>query len=350
MTSIITGDIHLTESARDRYRWELFPWLAKMADEYQADNVIILGDMTDKKDRHGSALVNRMADGIAQLSERATVVILKGNHDYTDPACPFFGFLDKLSNVIYAAVPTDAELMVGPYLANCLLLPSSDDPLGEWGDIIAKGFTSYSYIFVHETFKTALCENGTASPDGLPPRLFYDNGFKGWAIAGDIHVPQKLSLKNPSIPEYVGAPYRVDFGDNYEPRVMLITAEATKRDLYFPCPMKHLIEIDANGECPQDMDRIKPGDQVKVRVHLRRAELSIWPKLQKAIRELAARGKWELYGPELRRAEEDDVPVVPSSKVLQRVDPIQLIKRYGEKESLSKDFIDVGAEILRMVQ
>ena len=100
---IITSDLHLTDRARDEYRWELFPWLIELVEETGSDEVLILGDLTDAKNNHSAELVNRMVKELTNLP--AHVYVLKGNHDYVDPDQPFFGFLNEIPGVRFVTHP-----------------------------------------------------------------------------------------------------------------------------------------------------------------------------------------------------------------------------------------------------
>ena len=102
---IITTDLHLTNRERDAYRWDLFPWLEKKLATTDSTDLVILGDLTDAKDGHSAALVNRITDTLANLPVQVT--ILKGNHDYIDEETPFFRFLNKLDNVHFIVQPLE---------------------------------------------------------------------------------------------------------------------------------------------------------------------------------------------------------------------------------------------------
>src|SRR5277367_5080261 len=99
MSVLITSDIHLTDNPRDKYRWNLLPWLGEQAKKYQVDKIFILGDLTDSKDRHSASLVNAFVTSIIKLASECPVILLKGNHDYIDENTPFFMFTNSLPNV-----------------------------------------------------------------------------------------------------------------------------------------------------------------------------------------------------------------------------------------------------------
>src|SRR5215831_509799 len=101
---LITSDLHLSDRARDRYRFGLFKWLVKKQRKYNVDATFILGDVTDRKDNHSAALVNEIIDNLILL--KPPVYILKGNHDFIDPDTPYFRFLSRLDGIKFISEPT----------------------------------------------------------------------------------------------------------------------------------------------------------------------------------------------------------------------------------------------------
>src|ERR1700747_822103 len=128
MTSLLTADVHWTSDPKEAYRWDLIEWLIQKAKEERIDNVIILGDLTVKKDNHPSALVNRLCLGLSELARVAHVFINKGNHDFVDPKTPFFGFLERMPKIRFFTEPTVVEVRVAGKPEMCLFLPSSPNP------------------------------------------------------------------------------------------------------------------------------------------------------------------------------------------------------------------------------
>jgi UDP-2,3-diacylglucosamine pyrophosphatase LpxH len=102
---LFTADLHLTHRAADAYRWEVFPWLRKQLEVTRASTLFILGDLTDLKDNHPASLVNRMVEELEKTAANTEVIILSGNHDYTDRDNPFFRFLGQIPNVLFVHRP-----------------------------------------------------------------------------------------------------------------------------------------------------------------------------------------------------------------------------------------------------
>lgn len=328
MPSILAADIHMTSNPRDEYRWGLFEWLEQEVIRHKADQVFFLGDHTEAKDRHQSILVNRFSDGVERLRKRAKLWFLKGNHDYIDPAYPFFGFLDHMSNVSFIKEPTGLDF--GD--AKALCLPTTRSP-EDWTQF---RFNDYALIFTHQTYDGAISENGTKLP-GFSPSIF--NGYKGHVWSGDIHVPQKVA---PNV-EYVGAPYRIDFGDRFTPRCVLLK-EGRTVDLHYPCVLKRLEEVTSLAELKLLSQKFNPGDLVKVRVKLRRSEYVGWSKMRDDIKAMEREGGWQLFGPELVAYEEAIPGQKPDASLSH--DPKELVAEFARKKKLSKAMAEVGQELI----
>lgn len=340
MTSLITADIHMTDNPGESYRWDLFEALAEWAKQYRVDQVIILGDLTDKKDRHRAELVKRMVEGFAEIAEICPVYILRGNHDYVDPNYPFFDFLSELENIHFIGEPTFSRLPIAAKTEPCWFLPSSVNPQEKWSGI---DWREPRFIFMHQTVAGAAYENGTNATEGLSLSIFAGCRKDVEIWSGDIHSPQRLG-KNPSV-EYVGAPYRVDFGDTYAPRVVLRRSDG-KQDLRFPCVNKILIDIIGSGETAWQKTRIASGDLVKVRVTLQRHELLAWPSLREAITAWARRGGATLYGPTLILA--SGVPRASVAMPAKRNNrsPRECLEQFSTREGLPSELRSVGNAIL----
>lgn len=287
------------------------------------------GDLTDAKDRHPSSLVNRFLNEVSQLSLIAHVVILKGNHDFSSEDNPFFGFTKHLPNVTFYSTPQRHD-------DTTLILPFSRNWQQDWKDL---DLTGINMILTHATFDGCIVENGQRLQGGIPPSFF--KGFKGKVYSGDIHVPQIVS-KNPHI-EYVGAPYRVHFGDTYKPRVVLLRKDKAI-DLHFPAKGRELLDVESFHQI-DDADFLM-GTQVKIRVRLKRSEYPDWPEMKQVIKHYAEERGWELYGPEL-------VPIGSQSKTTSPMldesttVPEDRVREYGTRKELSKEMVDYGLEFLK---
>ena len=60
MRRLLTADWHLTDKPLDEYRWDFIPWLGKQLKDKKIDVLYILGDLTEKKDKHNAIFLNRI--------------------------------------------------------------------------------------------------------------------------------------------------------------------------------------------------------------------------------------------------------------------------------------------------
>lgn len=345
MKILLTADLHLTECPADEHRWLLFSWLVEQIKKHAVSCVVLAGDVTQNKNFHSSVLTNRLVESIRDLGVVASQVYwIRGNHDYVDENLPFFNFVGKFKNVVFVTEPTHSEK------ANALMLPNTRDYQTAWKGI---DWNKYDYIFCHQTFDGSTAENGQRLP-GIPPSVFAK--FKGQVWSGDIHVPQKIG----SNINHIGAPYRVRYGDSFDPRVVLLdTSTKTHKSLRFPT--KNKMTIDLRGNNPKKfsiqmkdhplaeaLGQPKPGDQVKVRVHLRREAYPEWPELRRKIIAEAAEMGLELAGPELIAVQDKPSPKGKGqNKPVQGVLPLEALADYAEKEALPDPLRKAGERFLK---
>lgn len=335
MTSLFTSDIHMTTSPQEEYRWGLLPWLTKQAMKRRVQRLFILGDLTEAKDRHPAPLVNRLADQLDDFVHKADaeVIIIPGNHDYIDPAHPFFGFARHIPGVTFITKPTFKEVpIVARRTARCWFLPSTRNP-DDWADL---DFGKADYIFTHQTYTGALSESGY-SLSGFSTSLF--GRSKARILSGDIHVPQIVGKRV----EYIGAPYRTRFGDTFSPRCLLI-GEDGDLDLHFPCPEKHLIVCDSIRSFKSELKavRAQEGDLIKVRFRLDRAGFADWQDARRQIIEISkdmglvlASSAPVLVGDRQPTAKGDYKPA-------EAIHPRALMEDQVKREKLPSAFLEIG--------
>lgn len=256
---LITGDIHLTTHPADEYRWEIFPWLLEQADKRGVGAIVILGDLTDKKDAHPARLVNRAHAALTRSP--VPVWVMMGNHDYDqDPDCPFFGFLAN-----FIRKPT--LVTIGDL--RCYFIPHVRGMTPESVPSVPK----CEFLFMHQTFQGAKAENGQRL-EGLDPAEF-DGLAKVATVSGDIHVPQEIGGI-----VYAGAPHPVRFGDSFKPRVLYWDGKdliSVRR----PTIRKAMLEIESLDDLVEA--GLRSGDQVKVRYRMHRRD---FPERQQRLEEV----------------------------------------------------------------
>ena len=257
-TYLVVTDLHLTDKAKDAYRWELFQWITRTILKYHATDLLILGDLCNEKDKHSATLVKKVVDTFSEILEHTgvTIHILKGNHDYSrDEANPFFSFLNKIPRINFYIFPTVVH-------DKLLFLPNSKFPEKDWANF---NFGEYEYVFLHQGFVGALTSTGFELESGATQEMLRTVKPTTKVFSGDIHVPQTVGRVT-----YIGTPYPINHNDDYECRALLIE-NGEEKDLHFASIHKHTIDITGLEDL-KNLD-IQPGDHVKIRIHLRDSEL-----------------------------------------------------------------------------
>lgn len=327
--ALITTDIHLTESQTTDYRWSLFPWINEQIHKYGVKAVRILGDITDAKDNHSAALVNRVVASVKSI-ECGDVKLLAGNHDWLKKGEEFFRFLNHIPGVEFMTKPTE-EIAYGKQSLNCLYLPYSKNPAKEWADF---DFSHYDFLFIHQTISGAIASNGEAMEGEALPDL----SQAGQVYSGDIHVPQTIKGVT-----YIGSPYHVHFGDDFQPRVLLLEGPGRERWLHMPSPRRVVLKVRSLREIRKA--ELDPGDQVKLRLVLREEEKHSWSRLKReAVAILEDRGVL-VHGTELA-LDRELVRWEEGATVATAYSNEELVRRYVESEDLGGAAFDIGMEII----
>lgn len=283
MTWLLTSDLHLSDRARDEHRFELFQWLAKQQERFKPRATMILGDITNSKDKHSAKLVNAIVNGLILL--KPPIYILKGNHDYISPTNPFFGFLSCIDGITFVSdplLPWDGFAMIpheysqAAFDRACKIIPSR-----------AEGVT------IHACLDGAIAETG-ARLSGLSAAAIEAKRPLG-AWAGDIHRPQRVGGIT-----YVGAPYHVRFSDDFTPRILLVQ-NGVEKNLYFDAPRKWTLTIHDADEILDNED-LRKGDQVKVMIELAREEVVEWNAHKQRALEACKEMGVDVYGIDLKVA------------------------------------------------
>lgn len=282
MRSLITGDIHLSSNRRDLYRVKTMRQLAVMAKRRGIGRTIILGDLTEEKDRHSDWLVNQLVEIVCLFSALGDVHILQGNHDsYSDPNCPFFHFLRHMPRVRWHRRAALGQL---DGFGSVLWLPFVHDQQKAWHGL---PFDQAEIIFFHGMRVGADLGNDRKAADGVPRGAFPRDVP---CYAADVHIPQSSGAFH-----YVGAPYLVDFGDAYNPRAIVLGPGGDREDdiTLGHLPQKRLIEFDGSIDDLQSIidespitERLNEGDILKIRVHLDRKDASRWPWARDRLRKI----------------------------------------------------------------
>jgi len=342
MTILVTADLHFSDNPRDNYRHNFVDWLAKKAEELSARAIIVAGDLCEEKDRHSAMLVNIVVQHFDKLSQCCPVIVLEGNHDYvSDPNNPFFAFLSHLDNVHWIGdITTGNQLrdrigsIRGNVLADageCIFLPHTRD-ITRWKNL---DFKKYDYVFAHNTFAGA--NIGPRRLEGIPLDMFTG---RAKIISGDIHVPQTFDCVT-----YCGAPYLCDFGDDYDPRIIVLD-KLKMKSVPIPGVQKRLVTITDVKDLPQGFKGagIGQGDILKVRVNLPPGDREAWATIQQDVKDWCVEHGFVPYTVQ---------PVGPTNQGTKRKSKLngartdkQILGDYCKRHGLTAGQIAVGEELL----
>lgn len=332
----IISDLHLTENRYDRYRWEVWPWIRQEIDKYKCNKLYILGDLLDKKDRHPSELVNELVDEIAKCAKLVPVTILKGNHDYLKPEHPFIKFIEWLDNVYF---------ITEPFFSNHeIWLPHSKNPEEEWKKINFKD-AKYRYIFMHQSVIGSQVSNYHEMKSGLSTTIFKNTPAK--IFSGDIHVPQDIPISGAQSLTYIGTPYPIAFGDNYEPRGLILDDVTNKvTEINLQTIQKLHLKIKNPDELEALKLKIKEEDQIKITLLLSNSEILDWPKYKKKVQTLIEAKGAILRDIKLEKLEETKQITKSASQNLRQESPKEILLRYGSIEKINSNILNAGLELI----
>jgi DNA repair exonuclease SbcCD nuclease subunit len=330
---LLIGDLHFTDRASDSYRFEIFDWIRKQQAKHTTVATFLAGDITNSKDRHSATLVNKIVSGLMKLEPPVYVVM--GNHDYKDPKNPFFKFLNHIDGLKFITKPTVIEatraMAVIPHYR-------SQD---EFDAAVHRCAGADPDCFlVHQTFDGAIAESGVrlsglrASPiESLEPPL--------GVYAGDVHRPQTQGIVT-----YLGCPYQVRFGDNFEPRALWVDKNGNETDLIFPAPRKWSL-VARGPENILNNESLMEGDQVKLTIEVAREEMVDWKKIKSEVLTACKKLKLDVYGVKLQvNTLQQRKRVRPDDNKSSLVDVRSTFEEFCKAEKLSTTIRRVGREFI----
>lgn len=337
---LTTADLHLTDPASkvDQYRHDFIAGLPEIILRRKPDAFVILGDITQEKDRHSANLVNLIMRELSDIATVCPLLVMMGNHDYLNEGHPFFAFVNHIPNIEWVDGVTHGTGLKSEKFRsifhNCLFLPHTRNYERDWADILnppkgIKGLDSYRFVFAHNTFNGAAVGFGRKL-DGIPIELLPK---KARIVAGDIHLPQTLGPVT-----YAGAPYTVNFGDDYKPRLLALGADI-KSVSVDAWPQKRLIEVSDPAELP----KAREGDIVKVRVEV--GTMGDWATIHRKVVDWAAARDVILYRCEpimthkvVRKRIKVEASVATSDETL--------VRQYAKRHGIEDRCLKIGLELL----
>lgn len=274
MKRLVTSDWQLCDNPRDRYRTDfVVKTLPDLIDKYNVDQLLVLGDITEQKDNHPAPLVNEIVRTFEAISKKCEIIILEGNHDYLHEGFPFFEFLKYTKNISWISKPTERD--------NCLYLPHTRDYKKEWKGL---KFDGCDFVFAHNIFTGVNTQTGHAL-SGISPSVFPDDAL---IISGDVHDPQTIADGKII---YAGSPCLCDFGDDYQPRVLLLDDLKVKSIKVYG-QQKRLIQLYWPNDIELPYEKVNENDIVKIQVHISMENVSQWIDIRSKVEDWAAKRKW----------------------------------------------------------
>jgi len=341
-TWIICSDLHLTSEAVDEYRWGVFPFLTEKIQELSAGakTLFILGDLAQQKDYLTAKLVNRLVWALVNLY-RSTglhkIIILRGNHDGVDGKVAFFEFLNTLAFIKVVTVPEITSLD----LRRIALLPHTKTPSADWA---ALDFAKCKYIFMHATAPGAIAESGTVLEGDKEIAFLKDVSYQARILSGDVHVPQRIGKI-----EYIGAPYPIRFGDDFEGRILVLQG-MKELEWHYPTIRKVMARI-RTGE---DLNKyhLRPKDQVNVIIQLKPEEGHLWiPYKEAALAWFSAR-KIEVVSigleyPKLKLRLKGQSTSPDLAALKHQQNPMVSLEKYCQKGQVVEETAETGKFLLK---
>ena len=324
MNYIITGDWHLDSDPKHKYRWEaLRELMMKIRELYKQiyDNyrLIILGDLTEKKDKHDADLVNRLMKFLNSLTDYCKIDIVMGNHDFVDPTKPFFKFVNEHDRInFYDYFKRDDMNIFIPYH-------------GE-----EESWMAGDYVFMHEDFKEAVYDDGQQSRSNRSIKSLSLRNFKH-VFSGHVHRPQVIGDKF----TYVGSPYPINFHQEDWDYSFIVIKDGLIKNEYLKYPKRITINIRSLTQV-EDID-LNVGDHAKFIVNVLPSTFQKYPEIKRAIKDKCIEKGIIFYGCRMNKIE-----VKKQEVKKERINEYpDIIKDFGKREGLKKETIDIALELTK---
>lgn len=340
MNTLIISDLHLTENPHEAYRWKIFQLAREFLLKNKQDtlnNLFILGDLLDKKDRHPAELVNHLIHELLECSKISLVTILKGNHDYLKPEHPFLDFVKHLPNITWIDQPcrTTQEQY------NILWLPHSRTPETDWANL---DYSNLDLIFMHQSVIGCKVSNMYEMNHGLNLN-FLTSRTNAKIFSGDIHVPQDINALT-----YIGTPHPVSFGDDYQPRMVWLENPTQWESIPIESLQRLTLTVSSVEELQRKFSKkeIKTGDHVKVKVRLTNQQLSQWSEIKNTIKEWCRFKDVLLFNIALEKEETNEIVEATQSQ-FRKTQPQDAFVQYCAQEQIDPYLVEIGQKLLNSV-
>ena len=347
MKSLIITDLHLTDNPREDYRWDVFTFVEEYLDENYCENLLILGDIFDKKDKHSSEIVNRLVNELLELQHKfafENIYILKGNHDYVvDESKPFLKFLGHFENIHWINEPS--EVKFNNNLGNWYFLPHSRTPEADWEKLLPKiNNPDLDFLFMHQSVIGSKVSNYHEMKEGLDPKFLKD--VSATIVSGDIHVPQKLGKVI-----YLGTQHPVSFGDDYDPRMGVIEDNKLSFILINTIKRPHIKkEVNSFDDLKKDLQELTSNDQVRITLILEKNQLHEWAELRKQIQDYCKEALIDLHDLKLEVKQMDSEVnqdlknyIKTNSNSMTSAD---ILRKFAQAEGIDDDLFSIGSKLM----
>jgi predicted phosphodiesterase len=309
MRTLLVSDLHLDDAAENLYRWNIFNQILNVVKKENVNKVYILGDLTDKKDKHTSTFINKLLDNLLIIKENvAQMILLAGNHDYTDQNLPFLTFINKIGIKCVAG----KELIIDKEI----FLPHVRNPLEVYKNI---DFTKFNTIYTHLDIKGSRLDNGMKSLDGIPLSFFKNT----LTFSGHIHKGQKIGENT----YYVGSPYATSYEkEDTLHRGILFLDSVNIKDVYFDFPKKITKRINNIN----DIDTIDSNNLYKYIIELDKSNISDVVDIREALKN--------------KHVKIDLRVKAEYNKII--INKVDYFKSYCINNSVAEELINIGDKII----
>lgn len=350
---LITSDLHFDDTELNSYRFKIFNFLELVIKKYSVKRLFILGDLTDKKDKHSSTLVNNIVYGLNRLSELCEIYILTGNHDYIEYSEPYFLFLNNFPKIFFIS---QVETVEDEHFGKILMIPHRRSPkqLKSIGNFFMPK-SRIGLVVMHQTVTGSITSNGTRI-DGIDVEQFENIPVP--IVSGDIHVPQVVGNV-----KYVGSPYAINYGDTFIPRVLLmslwreievypniiskklVTIESVN-DLEVMISKSRILIMNENISDPTGL--INSECRVKIRFQIQKRDLSEWSIYKQKILTLCDDNNINLRGLELVVIGEENMSDIDKEVILCLPDRDKTFDLFCEHGNVGSDLKKIGKNLLNV--
>jgi hypothetical protein len=198
---------------------------------------------------------------------------------------------------------------------------------------------SVGIIFMHQTFRGSVSESGRVL-EGISSRRFQRFGCP--IFSGDIHVPQQLGPIT-----YIGCPYHIHYGDQFEPRVLLLNRKFKTQDVQFSAPRKLMLDLSHGKDLNKMRRKLQSGDRAKVRIHLPRSKFGNWPEHRDQVRKTAKKIDLILHSVILKEMHDtkrkDDKRIKNESKIRTHTETFDA---FCSRYDIGSDLVQTGSIFL----